>query len=148
MVPDGLMLLNNASVLNGHQPAAERNDPGALPDVLLIKRCLFSREVVHESKPRRAKKVAQASRGPSVPFCKRDACATFARMAWLDQLERRLGFLAISGLLRYVAALNPVVFLLYKWTPDYVSLLELDPAAIMHGQFWRLLTYIFIPQIG
>jgi hypothetical protein len=69
-------------------------------------------------------------------------------MRWLDKLERRFGSLAISGLLRYVAALNAVVFLLYKWDPRYLILLDLDPNAVLHGQVWRLITYIFIPQIG
>ena len=69
-------------------------------------------------------------------------------MRWLDKLERRFGFLAISGLLRYVAALNAVVFLLYKWDPRYLILLDLDPNAVLHGQVWRLITYIFIPQLG
>ena len=69
-------------------------------------------------------------------------------MSWLDRLEKRLGFLAIPGLLRYVAALTALVFLLYKWDPHYLSLIALDPAAVMRGEVWRLVTYIFIPQLG
>jgi integral membrane protein DUF1751 len=69
-------------------------------------------------------------------------------MPWLDKLERRLGFIAIPGLLRYVAALTAVVFLLYKWDPRYFALIDLDPNAVLHGEIWRLVTYIFIPQLG
>jgi hypothetical protein len=69
-------------------------------------------------------------------------------MSWLDRLEKRLGFIAIPGLLRYVAAFNAVVFLLYKWDPSYLALIDLDPGAVMQGQVWRLVTYIFIPQLG
>src|SRR6266480_2714055 len=51
-----------------------------------------------------------------------DAFASIARiMTWLDKLERRIGFL---------------------------RLLDLDPVAVMHGEVWRLVTYIFIPQMA
>jgi hypothetical protein len=69
-------------------------------------------------------------------------------MAWLDKLERRLGFLGIPGLLRYVAAFTALVFVFYKFRPEYLSLLDLDPNAVVHGEVWRLVTYIFIPQLG
>jgi len=71
-----------------------------------------------------------------------------AKMTWLDKLEKRFGFLAVPGLLRYVAALSAVVFLLYKWDPSYLRLIDLDATAVRHGQLWRLVTYIFIPQLG
>ena len=69
-------------------------------------------------------------------------------MKWIDRLEKRFGFLAIHGLLRYVAACNGVVFLLYKWDPRYLTLIDLDPRAVLHGEVWRLVTYLFIPQMG
>jgi len=69
-------------------------------------------------------------------------------MSTLDKLERRFGFLAVPGLLRYVAALTALVFILYKLNPYYLSLIDLDPAAVRSGQVWRLVTYIFIPQMG
>ena len=71
-----------------------------------------------------------------------------ADMTWMDKLEKRFGSVAVHGLLRYVAALNAVVFLLYKWDPRYLTLIDLDPNAIRHGEVWRLVTYIFIPQLG
>src|SRR3954447_15979888 len=69
-------------------------------------------------------------------------------MTWLDRLEKRLGWLAVPGLLRYVAALTALVFILYKINPAYLALIDLDPAAIRQGQVWRLVTYIFIPGLG
>lgn len=67
-------------------------------------------------------------------------------MTFLDKLERRLGFLAIPGLIRIVVAFNALVFLLVRLNPQFQSVLALDPARIMHGEVWRLVTYIFIPQ--
>ena len=69
-------------------------------------------------------------------------------MTFLDRLERRLGFIAIPGLLRYVAAFSALVFVLYKLDPTYLRLIDLNPYAVLQGQVWRLFTYIFVPQLG
>jgi hypothetical protein len=69
-------------------------------------------------------------------------------MTWLDKLERRIGFLAIPGLLRYVGFLTALVFVLEKVNPGYLNLLDLNPISVMHGEVWRLVTYIFIPQMA
>jgi hypothetical protein len=69
-------------------------------------------------------------------------------MSWTDKLERRVGFIAVPGLLRYVAALTALVFILYKIDPHYLNLIDLDLDAVRRGEVWRLLTYIFIPQLG
>ncbi len=68
-------------------------------------------------------------------------------MSFLDKLERRFGFIAIPGLLRYIAILTALVFVLYKVDPSYLVLIDLDPSAIGRGQVWRLVTYLFIPQL-
>jgi membrane associated rhomboid family serine protease len=66
----------------------------------------------------------------------------------MTKLERRLGFIAVPGLLRYVAALTALVFILFKIDPHYLSLIDLDIDQVRRGQVWRLFTYIFIPQRG
>ena len=67
-------------------------------------------------------------------------------MAWLNKLERRLGFLGTPGLIRIVVGLTALVFLLVRLNPDFRLMLDLDPARIRHGEIWRLVTYIFLPQ--
>lgn len=67
-------------------------------------------------------------------------------MSVLDKLERRLGFVAIPGLIRIVVAFNALVFLLVRLNPDFQLVLDLNPARILHGEVWRLVTYIFLPQ--
>jgi hypothetical protein len=69
-------------------------------------------------------------------------------MTFLDRLERRLGWIAIPGLLRYVGAFSALAFVLYKIDPHYLRLIDLDAAAVLHGQVWRLVTYIFSPQLS
>ncbi len=69
-------------------------------------------------------------------------------MSFLDKLERRIGFIAVPGLLRYIAMLTAMVFVIYKLDRSYLGLIDLDPGAVMRGQVWRLVTYIFVPQLG
>src|SRR5260370_6959520 len=67
-------------------------------------------------------------------------------MNLLDKLERRFGFLAIRGLPRILVGFAALVFGLTWFLPGFTSMLALDPVRIRHGEVWRLITYIFIPQ--
>jgi hypothetical protein len=66
-------------------------------------------------------------------------------MSLLDSLERRFGRFALPGLIRIVVALTALVYLLTFLNPNFLSVLTLEPARILHGEVWRLVTYIFIP---
>ncbi len=68
-------------------------------------------------------------------------------MTVLDTLERRIGFLAVPGLIRIVVLFNALVFGLVLLNPGFEEYLRLDPARIMAGEVWRLVTYIFVPRI-
>jgi hypothetical protein len=67
-------------------------------------------------------------------------------MTWLHTLERRLGFIAITGLARILVGFTALVFGLAWLVPGFISMLNLDPGRILHGEVWRLVTYIFIPS--
>ena len=67
-------------------------------------------------------------------------------MSWLDKLERRFGFLAIPGLIRFVIGFTVLVYLLVYLNRGFESYLALDPVLIRQGEVWRLVTYIFLPQ--
>ena len=67
-------------------------------------------------------------------------------MSWLDKLERRFGFLGIPGLIRIVICFTALVYVLVYFNRGFESFLTLDPALILRGQVWRLVTYIFLPQ--
>src|SRR5215510_11346894 len=67
-------------------------------------------------------------------------------MTWLDKLERRFGFLGIPGLIRIVIGFTALVYVLVYLNRGFESFLTLDPALILRGQVWRLVTYIFVPQ--
>ena len=47
-------------------------------------------------------------------------------MSWIDSTERRLGHLAIPHLLRYVALLNGLAFVLCQIKPGFEKMLEME----------------------
>jgi len=67
-------------------------------------------------------------------------------MTFLDRLEKSLGRFAIPGLIRYVVAFNTLVFLIVTFEPGYAAVLDLDRSAVLRGEVWRLVTWIFIPE--
>src|SRR6188768_2560517 len=67
-------------------------------------------------------------------------------MTWLNKLERRIGFIAVPGLIRGVVVLTALVYVLTVLSPHLLSILDLNPARIRQGEVWRLITYIFIPS--
>src|SRR5438093_4080826 len=69
-------------------------------------------------------------------------------MKWFAALEARFGHLAIPGLIRGIALLNALVFILYRTNPQMLQLINLDRQRVLSGEVWRLVTYIFIPQFG
>jgi len=64
----------------------------------------------------------------------------------IDTLERRFGRYAIPNLIRIVAAFNALVFVLVKLNPAMLGVLDLTSAGLARHEYWRLVTYIFIPQ--
>ena len=69
-------------------------------------------------------------------------------MSFLDRLEKRFGFIAIPGLIRAVVTLNALVFVLVLLNKGFDSYLALNIERVRAGEVWRLVTYIFVPQIS
>ena len=73
-------------------------------------------------------------------------------MTWLDKLERKFGRYAIPNVTRLMVASSIVSYAVY-FLAVYTSLnpitwIRFDPSAILHGQIWRLLSWIFVPSSG
>lgn len=66
-------------------------------------------------------------------------------MPLLDKIERRYHRFGISGLLRVVAGLQAVVFLILLFKPPFVQQLWLIPDFVKNGEIWRLFTISLIP---
>jgi membrane associated rhomboid family serine protease len=68
-------------------------------------------------------------------------------MKVLDSLERRFGRFAIPGLIRIVVAFTALVYIITTFlNSQFISVLDLNPERIRHGEIWRLVTYIFVPR--
>ena len=63
-------------------------------------------------------------------------------MTLLDRLEKRFGWLAFPGLLRFYAIFHGMVYVLQWFRPDLGKLLEFDLGRIMAGEVWRAVTFL------
>ena len=67
-------------------------------------------------------------------------------MNWISKLERKFGRYAINNLSTYIIAAYAVGFVISLVMPElYTNWLCLDIAKILHGQIWRLITFIIQP---
>ena len=65
---------------------------------------------------------------------------------WMNRMERKLGRYAIRNLMTIIVMGMAAVFAIDTFTPLNLSgLLAFNKAAVMRGQIWRLITFIFIP---
>lgn len=63
----------------------------------------------------------------------------------VTRLEKKLGRYAIENLTLYLIIGQTAVFALLHSAPQYASLLPLIPERVIQGQYWRLVTFLFIP---
>ena len=66
-------------------------------------------------------------------------------MNWLDKLERKLGRFAIPNLTVYLLVGYVIGFGIVNLMRDMVGYLTLEPALILRGQVWRLISWVLIP---
>ncbi len=64
-------------------------------------------------------------------------------MSFFDHLERRAGWLAFPGFLRFYALFHVLVFVLQFIRPDLPDVLAFDRGKIMSGEVWRIATMFF-----
>jgi hypothetical protein len=64
---------------------------------------------------------------------------------FLAKLERKYGKYAIEHLTYFIVGGMAMVFVLSMARPDFIGRLTLDLDAVMRGEVWRLITYLFIP---
>ena len=69
-------------------------------------------------------------------------------MNWLDKLEKKLGRFAIPNLTVYLLAGYVIGFAIYYLAPGLLGWLTLEPAYILRGQVWRIISWVLIPPTG
>lgn len=67
------------------------------------------------------------------------------QLNWLDKLERKLGRFAIPNLTVYLLVGYMIGFGIVNLMRDMVGYLTLEPALILRGQVWRLISWVLIP---
>ena len=66
-------------------------------------------------------------------------------MNWLDKLERKFGRFAIPNLTVYLLAGYVIGFGIMYLMPDMIGYLTLEPALILRGEVWRIISWVLIP---
>ena len=66
-------------------------------------------------------------------------------MNWMDKLERKIGRYAVPNLMLYIIIMYGAGYVLYLVNPAfYAQYLCLNAQAILHGQVWRIITFIIL----
>ena len=66
-------------------------------------------------------------------------------MKWFDKVERKLGRYAIPNLMRYMVIVSIIGSVIGLVVPGFYEMyLSLNVYAILHGQVWRMVTFLFI----
>jgi hypothetical protein len=66
-------------------------------------------------------------------------------MSVVNNLQRKFGRYAISNLTVYLLVGYGIGYILLLFRPDILLALTLNPAAVMRGQVWRLVTWVITP---
>jgi hypothetical protein len=66
----------------------------------------------------------------------------------LARLERRFGKLAVEHLAMFLVGGMALAYVGMLARPEFGAALSFDLYAIRHGQVWRLVTFLFIPESG
>ena len=69
-------------------------------------------------------------------------------MKFLNNLERKIGKYAISNLSKYLIFGYVLGYVIELINPALIDFMTLNPYLILHGQVWRLITWIIIPPSG
>lgn len=69
-------------------------------------------------------------------------------MNYLNKLEKKLGRFAIPNLSLWIVLAYALGYLIMYLLPGLMNYLILEPALILQGQVWRLITWVLIPPSG
>jgi membrane associated rhomboid family serine protease len=67
--------------------------------------------------------------------------------SWVERVEDHFGHWAVPNLVRVLVGLNIATYLFNLVSPGFIDILTLQPEAVMHGEVWRVVTFLFIPPV-
>ncbi|MDD4850796.1 MAG: rhomboid family intramembrane serine protease [Gemmiger sp.] len=69
-------------------------------------------------------------------------------MRWIDKLERKYGRYGIPNLINIILGGQILAWVLIMFiNKDLYSLLTLTRTGLLHGQIWRLVSFLFVPTL-
>lgn len=69
-------------------------------------------------------------------------------MNWLNKLEKKFGRYAIPNLTMYLIGAYVVGYGIELFLPDLYQWIMLNPILILHGQVWRIISWVLVPPSG
>ncbi len=66
-------------------------------------------------------------------------------MNWMDKLERKMGRYAVPNLSRFFVGAIVLGYVMSMVSSTFTEWIDFDVSAILHGQIWRLFSWIFMP---
>ena len=69
-------------------------------------------------------------------------------MRLIEKLERKFGRYGIPNLTLYIIICYVIGYVLMYTNPSILGWLNLEPALILRGQIWRLVTWVIAPPGG
>ena len=70
------------------------------------------------------------------------------KLDWINKLQRKFGNRAIHNLMMYIIICYCIGFVTKLTMPQMLMWFTLEPALILQGQIWRLISWILIPPGG
>ena len=67
---------------------------------------------------------------------------------WLSKLEKKFGKYAVNNLTLYLIAGYVLGYMITMINPDIYELMAFNPYMILHGQIWRIVTWILLIPSG
>lgn len=69
-------------------------------------------------------------------------------MRWIDRLARRIGHWSIPEFPLFIVVANGAIYLLSQVQPFFLDRLLLYPEAVRAGEWWRVVTFLFVPPLA
>lgn len=63
---------------------------------------------------------------------------------WLNKLEEKFGRYAIPNLPKIIVFLYAIGYVIQRISPELFYMLNLNPYLVLHGQVWRLVTFLMV----
>ena len=67
---------------------------------------------------------------------------------FLMKMEQKYGRYAVDNLPLWLVAFSGIGYILQMVVPGLVEYLYLNPYLVLHGQIWRLFTWVLVPDGG